>query len=1521
MMTTGAVRADVSVIVESKTVHALAQDIPIRIRIINEDPVDFLTLPLEMRSVSSGAFVTKVRLGYTERLHSGVLTASSTLRRYDTLSFAPGNACNNVHPDSVWAVSQDASAPGAVASSPEGLLFLRAACGPTCGDELQPGYDVDGSLVIYANVGVLTGTFEIDTTCTAEGFRPTFFSNSQPQPVSFTKGTITVIDQPIDTLYVDTSGSDMTGDGSPANPYRTIQKAVEVAPITVDPYGVIVVRPGVYRGSVHYPTGFALTIVSSEGPAKTHIIGDSSGSVVTLDAGNETDHQILGGFTIRDNFAQSALNAGGVYVVTPTWGTIRNCIVRNNTSFANTAGIDFRGKRGEIANCVIVENRVQVISSNAVAGISIAGDASVSLVNNTVARNRTAGSTQFETSGIRIGSFVLQSGDQINPTKSFSRPATRADATSVISSLDNNIIAFNGPAKAYFSNSPPDPSTLFYNNIYFGNGNNNDPGTAPFDAVSLIESDPQFFDTANDNYHLTCTSPALDNGRMESVPLDLTRDIDGQARFGPGVQPVDIGADEYQPPAPADFTHTILEATCERLIAEFAAVDDPGYANYTWYFGDGDTAVGNLVEHEYINSGLYSVQLRVNTVCGLDSITKPGLIQVTGPFTADFDADVRTGCDSIDVEFTGSTTAPVDTFVWDFGDNSPRDTVVVNGTEASVTHHYVKIGKCTVTLFAINECRTDTVVKADFIEVRRAPNVFITSSYDTATSPVCNPYTVEFAFTATESLTAVLWEFGDGSSSAEFFPTHTYEDGGRAYDVQLTATGECGTDIVLRDNYIVLDKRPTASLTADHTILCAGTSAITLSATIDGTISSSMWQFGDGGSKPGLTVQHAYDVPGEYVPRFIMTHQCGTDTVLLGDTVSVGLPPEADLSATPISGFEPLEVTFTDQSANAPSEWSWDFGDGDAADVSDPVHTYDDPGIFTVRLGISNPCGSDTATLSQPITVGGFELTIDSIGVNGDSILYSVDVDSSVLSYDNIVTLDAALTSTPRRGSMTFSFDQSSGIPPFSTVLHAVPTRDFATGSYAIQLTADDPARITKTAMQPLGFDGTQLLSVSVDTLFMDSTIVTTGSSKTITLRNNAPALSGLRVLVNDPNLSGSSVFRVQGNGQSLVPQQTLRWDVLFEPRTKSTFSATLRVLSDDPARPEIVIPVFGRGIGEQSPPRLASSTKGEVRIDQPINFEFSEPIIPDFSDTFLIVRSGEGTVVAGQREWTSNRRLRFTADEFLPPDDTLSVLLRAVVTDTNGNYFDGNGNGLEERSPIDDAELSVPTGPGVYPGDADNDGVVNEGDVIALGIFYGLSGDPRPPGPPGFTLQPATSWNVRQATYADADGSGDVDSMDICTISEFFDREVPLSKAVVEAWLDEAQAWSADIVAALRSGLANCPNNGPGQEVLQRFLDDLGGGTPLPVSFRLQQNYPNPFNASTLIRYDLSVAAEVRLEVFDVTGRRVRVLDEGYRDAGAHNAIWDGRDEQGRVVASGIYFYRLTTPYYQQARKMVLLK
>jgi hypothetical protein len=101
---------------------------------------------------------------------------------------------------------------------------------------------------------------------------------------------------------------------------------------------------------------------------------------------------------------------------------------------------------------------------------------------------------------------------------------------------------------------------------------------------------------------------------------------------------------------------------------------------------------------------------------------------------------------------------------------------------------------------------------------------------------------------------------------------------------------------------------------------------------------------------------------------------------------------------------------------------------------------------------------------------------------------------------------------------------------------------------------------------------------------------------------------------------------------------------------------------------------------------------------------------------------------------------------------------------------------------------------------------------------------------------------------------------------------------------------------------------------------DDHRGGT-LPDDFELQPNYPNPFNPSTTISYSLPEAAHVRIEVCNVLGQKVRTLVNTVRPAGEHQARWDGTDESGSPVASGVYLYRFQSSGQVVTRKMLLLR
>lgn len=94
-----------------------------------------------------------------------------------------------------------------------------------------------------------------------------------------------------------------------------------------------------------------------------------------------------------------------------------------------------------------------------------------------------------------------------------------------------------------------------------------------------------------------------------------------------------------------------------------------------------------------------------------------------------------------------------------------------------------------------------------------------------------------------------------------------------------------------------------------------------------------------------------------------------------------------------------------------------------------------------------------------------------------------------------------------------------------------------------------------------------------------------------------------------------------------------------------------------------------------------------------------------------------------------------------------------------------------------------------------------------------------------------------------------------------------------------------------------------------------------LPGEFKLEQNYPNPFNAVTTIRFALASESQVRLTVFDLAGRQIATLIDGVRGAGWHSASWDGTDDNGNAVSSGVYFYRLETDGKSQTNRMLLLK
>lgn len=99
------------------------------------------------------------------------------------------------------------------------------------------------------------------------------------------------------------------------------------------------------------------------------------------------------------------------------------------------------------------------------------------------------------------------------------------------------------------------------------------------------------------------------------------------------------------------------------------------------------------------------------------------------------------------------------------------------------------------------------------------------------------------------------------------------------------------------------------------------------------------------------------------------------------------------------------------------------------------------------------------------------------------------------------------------------------------------------------------------------------------------------------------------------------------------------------------------------------------------------------------------------------------------------------------------------------------------------------------------------------------------------------------------------------------------------------------------------------------------GATLPSPAAGRLFPAAPNPFNPQTILRFELDRDEFVELAIYDLDGHRVRTLVSGFLPAGEHNRTWDGRDANGRLMASGVYLHRLSGRDFQEARRIVLLK
>lgn len=407
----------------------------------------------------------------------------------------------------------------------------------------------------------------------------------------------------------------------------------------------------------------------------------------------------------------------------------------------------------------------------------------------------------------------------------------------------------------------------------------------------------------------------------------------------------------------ADFTNSDPPQCIPPVTVNFTnASTGPPSLSYNWSFGDGTISDEKNPVHIYSNPGSYSVSLVTTSSQGCqDTIEKINLITI-GTITSQFNIP-DTICQNNSVNFVNTTVPAPASSSWDFGDGTTSD-------EVNPVKKFTTAGTFIVKLVNHFSGCPDSVSR--MVVVKEVPAV----DFNSDNTKSCKiPFTVQFT-NQTPGDNSYSWNFGDGNTSTEINPVHTYTDTG-SYDVTLVVFSENGcTDTITKPGYIQI-RRPAITLNDLPQQGCIPF-AISPTATIESTepVTNYLWDFGDGTTSDLPKPAHTYTVAGVYTVSLIITTTTGcSDTVSMPEAVRVGEKPKASFSVDLIDVCAFQDIHFTDNSAGDIDQWLWQFGDGGSSISQNPSHSYMDTGYFSVTLIVrSNSC-ADTLKLNNVVHI------------------------------------------------------------------------------------------------------------------------------------------------------------------------------------------------------------------------------------------------------------------------------------------------------------------------------------------------------------------------------------------------------------------------------------------------------------------------------------------------------------------------------------------------------------------------
>lgn len=498
------------------------------------------------------------------------------------------------------------------------------------------------------------------------------------------------------------------------------------------------------------------------------------------------------------------------------------------------------------------------------------------------------------------------------------------------------------------------------------------------------------------------------------------------------------------------------------------STDVDGIVNrYTWDFGDGETGGGISPKHVYDRPSEYTVTLIIhgdelgqcdNTdtdVLIVSVIEAPVARFESAPYaslgaTVTFDATASTSAES----------SPLIAWRWDFGDGQTAE-----GESAS--HTFSQPGAKIVTLEittgdSTSSCSVVTTQRS--IIVNSAPDAVIVGPAIVNTGEPSN-FSAAMSSDIDGTITSYEWDFGDGTTASGLEVQHAYLTPGQQ-TVRLTVTDDSGApNKTVSETVSVLANHAPVLVLDSPSFACVGEpSSLRAGASTDGDSQNLTfeWDFGDGNTASGATVQHTFAEIGSYDIRLVADDGTGV-TSGRQDTVSVILVNRRPVAkAGPDRVVCPDETISFDASASADLDWqrlsySWNFGDGSNSEGESVTHRYSDSGSYTVNLTADDGTGSSCSTSSDGVAIYVNARPEASAGSNREAFVGGAH---------DAILFDATASTDSDGHSMTYTWDFGDGSTQLgSKVWH----RYLSEGTHTVTLTAQDETDL------PCGIDTAQI--------------------------------------------------------------------------------------------------------------------------------------------------------------------------------------------------------------------------------------------------------------------------------------------------------------------------------------------------------------------------------------------------------------------------------------------------------------